>query len=128
MGLFAISAYLTSEAYLTPVKPDYLSSVGLSLIEKSFKKLEKNYPNKMRFLGVVFVMVQNTKLMKNTMNIMRQKSEYNCFNSYLSLSTKIAETVEKNSSIFDLPSIQSKYKDEMRRIVEEFENRTRNIK
>ena len=123
VGLFTLSSYIVSDAYLVPVKPDYLSSVGISLIEKAFKRYAKNFPNDIKFLGTVFQMVQPTNLMDKTMETMKGNAQWKCFDNHLSHSTRIAETVENNKSIFDLTADSGRYANEMTKIVDEFSRR-----
>ena len=58
ISLFTISAYIASDSYFTPIKPDYLSSVGLSLIGRAMERFEDKYGKKINYAGLAFVMVQ----------------------------------------------------------------------
>lgn len=121
MGIFTLSSFIASNAYIVPLKPDFLSSVGLPLINKAIKIFQQNFPIKMDYLGLIFTMVQVTNLMSDTMYTLRNEPTNKCFESILSHSTKIAETVEKKQSIFDL--VDERYSSEMVNIVDEFVGR-----
>ncbi len=120
VSLFMISAYLASDAYLTPVKPDILSSIGISLIGRTMTKLKDTYGKDIDYKGLVFIMVkESTSLMNLMMNELKGKKELNCFDSFLSDSIRIAETGFTVSSIFDIDS-KYRYADEMKAIITEF--------
>lgn len=119
VSLFMISAYLASDAYLTPVKPDILSSIGLSLIDRTMTKFKENYGKEIKYLGLVFIMVKGTNLMKLIMQGLKKKTEWGCFDNKLSDSVRIAETGFLVKSIFDIDPSE-RYADEMKAIVSEF--------
>lgn len=124
VSLFTISAFLASDSYLTPIKPDWLSSIGLSLIDRSMKTLTENYGKPINFVGIIFVMVKNNKLMKRTMERLRDEERWKCFKNSLSDSTRIAET-GPHKNLFDLVGTSQRYREEMTRITEEFESRAK---
>lgn len=123
ISLFTISAYIASDAYLTPLKPDLLSSIGTSLIARAMKRLTDRYGKTIDYLGCVFIMTRKTNLMRDVMRSLRRSSELKCFDSILSDSTSIAGTYG-DTSIFDLKG--TRYPEEMRAIVEEFKHRLDN--
>lgn len=54
-SILTTAAYLTSEYLLVPVKPEYLSSIGLSLLVNSMEDFKSDYDNKkLELAGVVF--------------------------------------------------------------------------
>jgi chromosome partitioning protein len=120
MGLFTLSAFIASNSYLVPLKPDYLSSVGLPLINKAITIFQKNFKISLKYLGLIFTMVQSTNLMRDTMIEIKQDPNNKCFDQILSHSTSIAETVRDNQNIFD---ISARYSEEMVTIVDEFVTR-----
>lgn len=117
ISLFTKSAFIASDSYIIPIKPDYLSSIGMSLIDRAVEKFQDTYGKNINYLGLVFVMVQKTNLMKKTMDTLRKQRKYKCFDNHLSHSTKIAQTVESKKSVYD---IDGRYPDEMKGITEEF--------
>lgn len=118
ISLFTKSAFIASDSYIIPVKPDYLSSIGLSLIDRAVNNFQETYGKSVNYLGLTFVMVQkNLILHKKTMQTLKGQTKNKCFTNFLSHSTKIAGTVEHNESIYDLPV---RYSDEMKKITEEF--------
>ncbi|MBV6512522.1 MAG: hypothetical protein FMNOHCHN_02029 [Ignavibacteriaceae bacterium] len=54
-SILTTAAYLTSDYILVPVKPEYLSSIGLPLIVNSMNDFKKEYEvRKLELLGIVF--------------------------------------------------------------------------
>lgn len=59
-SIFTTAAYLTSDYVLVPVKPEYLSSIGLPLLENSLAEFESNCGKKApKVAGVVFNFTSN---------------------------------------------------------------------
>jgi|CXWL01.1.fsa_nt_gi chromosome partitioning protein len=124
VSLFMMSAYLASDAFLTPVKPDILSSIGISLIGRTMAKLKDTYGKDIEYLGLVFVMIKTTILMDKMMKHLRDDPQLNCFDSMLSDSTKIASSGFLTESIYDIDP-QFRYASEMKAIVDEFLTRVK---
>lgn len=54
-SLLTTAAYLASDYVLVPVKPEYLSTIGLPLLERSLREFEQQYgEHPIEFAGVVF--------------------------------------------------------------------------
>lgn len=54
-SLFTTAAYLSSDYILVPVKPEYLSSIGLPLLVNSMAEFKKQYDDhKLELAGVMF--------------------------------------------------------------------------
>ena len=118
ISIFTKSAFIASDSYMIPIKPDYLSSIGLSLMDRAVNNFQETYGKSINYLGLTFIMVQKHLLLhKKTMQTLKGQSKNKCFINYLSHSTKIAGTVEENKSIYD---ISGRYPDEMKRITDEF--------
>jgi chromosome partitioning protein len=59
-SLFTFSAYLASNYVLIPVKPEFLSTIGLPLIKSSLDKFSLQYSNhNLELAGVVFNSITN---------------------------------------------------------------------
>jgi len=124
VSLFTTSAFLASDAYLTPIKPDWLSSIGISLIDKSMKTLTENYGKTINFIGIIFVMVKKNKLMRRTMRVLQGVERLKCFQNSLSDSVRIAET-GPHMNIFGLEGKNQRYMHEMTSITQEFQTRVK---
>ncbi len=119
MSIYTDSAYLASEGYIIPIKPDYLSSVGLPLLERSIRQLEANYGKKIKQIGIVFTMAQpHTKLTRRTMRTIRSSGRAT-FDNFLRHSTTVARAVERNKALFDYRD-SFDYGEEIKNIAGEF--------
>lgn len=118
MSLFTLSAYLAADAYIIPIKPDHLSSIGTSLIERAIEKYEDTYGHNIKQVGIVFTMVKlNSRLMKDTMSTIRKTSRI-CFKNYLRDSTQIAKAVKYNKALFEY-DVAKAYGEEVKNITDE---------
>ena len=54
-SMFTTAAYLASDYILVPVKPEFLSTIGLQLLDRSMNDFHKNFPDKkLEIAGIVF--------------------------------------------------------------------------
>lgn len=103
MSVFTLSGYLASEGYLIPIKPDYLSSMGIPLLERAIEKYAKSHSHSITQIGIVFTMVKlNNALTKETISMIK-KSGRICFDGWLRDSVQVARAVKYNQAIFDYP-------------------------
>jgi chromosome partitioning protein len=102
LSIFTLSAYLASDSVLVPVKPDWLSTIGLPLLEKAMEQYEEDYGHKITLLGIIFTMVdKRTTLMKERMDEIRKTRK--TFENYLRHSIKVAKAVGVNMPLFLYP-------------------------
>lgn len=119
ISVFTLSAYLASDEYLVPVKPDPLSTVGLPLLEKVMAEYNKNYGYDVKQIGIIPTMLRETALMRDTLADLRSKRPKSVFINGFSYSTYIAEAVSQNKPLFDYKPAE-RYGEEIIRIVDEF--------
>lgn len=102
-SMFLLSGFLASDYYLVPLKPDPLSTLGISLLEKVLAAHSKTYSKSIEPIGVVFTMVRITKEMANVMETVKQTSvgKRYIFRNSLSMGTAVAEASRKNSFLFE---------------------------
>ncbi|WP_352417385.1 ParA family protein, partial [Clostridium tertium] len=55
-SFFFISSYLASDTYIIPLKPDYVSSLGLSLLERAINSIEDRNVD-IKSSGVVYTLI-----------------------------------------------------------------------
>lgn len=53
-SMLTLAAYLASDYVLVPVKPDYLSAIGLPLLENSLREFHGTSDHRLEIAGVVF--------------------------------------------------------------------------
>jgi chromosome partitioning protein len=119
ISVFTLSAYLASDGYLVPVKPDPLSTVGLPLLEKVVSQYAADQDHQIRQIGIIPTMVRDTNLMRDTLSGLRRARTTSVFKNHTSYSTKVAESVEAHKPLFDIPAA-SKYGEEILKITDEF--------
>lgn len=95
-SLFSYSAFLASDAYLVPVKPDPLSVLGLPLLERAMQDYEERSGQELHRLGLVFTQVRQTEAMRATMALVRENYPDEVFGGMLAQTTGVAEAVETN--------------------------------
>ncbi|MCA8237154.1 ParA family protein [Burkholderia cenocepacia] len=95
-SLFSYSAFLASDAYLVPVKPDPLSVLGLPLLERAMQDYEERSGHELPRLGLVFTQVRTTDAMRSTMDQVRLAYPGEVFKNLIAQTTGVAEAVEDN--------------------------------
>ena len=102
-SVFLLSGFLASDYYLVPLKPDPLSTLGISLLEKVLKAHSKTFSKTIEPLGVVFTMVRDTKEMTSVMDTVKTTSvgKRYIFNNSLSNATAVAEASSRNKFLFE---------------------------
>lgn len=98
-SLFSYSAFLASDAYLVPVKPDPLSVLGLPLLDRAMLDYEERSGQELTRLGLVFTQVRQTEAMRTTMDQVRQEYPGEVFEGQIIQTTGVAEAVEDNSPL-----------------------------
>lgn len=118
-SFFTISAYIASDAFLVPVVPDYLSSVGLSLIDSAIDLYSKRFSKKVDLLGIVFNAVnRHFNLDKEVMSQIKQSGRP-VFENYLRRSTEIAKAVKAHQPIFLFSESKQKHGPDVINIAQE---------
>ncbi|MCR5888902.1 ParA family protein [Hymenobacter sp. J193] len=122
LSIHTMSAYLASEHYLVPIKPDKLSSLGLPLLERGLRQADKDYGHKLNQIGVIFTMVDNrSKLPQTIMNDIRAAGKRTTLSNFSSSSVIVAKSVSALPAFYSDPK-NSKYTDEFRNITKEVLN------
>jgi chromosome partitioning protein len=118
-SFFTISAYIASDAFLIPVIPDYLSSVGLSLIDTAIAYYEHRFSKSVMLLGVVFNAVNSYYTLDRDVMKRVRDSGRPVFDNYLRRSTSIAKAVRAHLPIFLYPESKEKHGSDIRKITKE---------
>jgi len=121
LSLLTLSAYLASEYYLIPIKPDYLSSLGLPLLERGLEEYEELHGHSLKNLGVVFTMVSSGKVADEIMSSVKA-SGWDCFVDHSSHSTKVARSVGSLNNFYSYAA-NKRYADEFKSITQELINK-----
>lgn len=119
-SLFSYAAYLASNAYLVPVKPDPLSVLGLPLLEKAMQDYENLSGEPLPRLGLVFTQVRQVDSMKRTMAQVRRDYANAVFGATMPLTTGVAEAVESGESLQTFYKTKGPMKQLLASLAEEF--------
>ena len=95
-SLFSLSAYIASDAYLVPVKPDPLSVLGLPLLERTMENYEKVSGHTVQRAGLVLTLVRGTMAMRRASRDLRLRYGGDVYKSEIKQTTGVAEAVESN--------------------------------
>jgi len=118
-SIYTCSAFLASDAIVTPVKPDHLSSIGLPLLDNVIAKYENDYAKKVTKLGVIFNMVhKGHRLDRRVMQEIRLSGRP-YFTNYLRSSTTIARSVQARLPIFRYDDSKREHGPDLRNICNE---------
>ena len=128
-SLFSYSAFLASDAYLVPVKPDPLSVLGLPLLERAMQDYEERSGQELPRLGLVFTQVRQTEAMKTTMAQVRVDYPGEVFRDMIIQTTGVAEAVEANTPLqyFNKGGKIAEVKDALSGICAEFVTRVKTL-
>jgi chromosome partitioning protein len=102
-SMFLLSGFLASDYYLVPLKPDPLSTLGISLLEKVLAAHSKTFSKTIEPIGVVFTMVRQTREMNNVMDTVKETSvgKRYIFRNSLSMATAVATASRQNKFLFE---------------------------
>lgn len=120
LSILTLSAYLASQYYLIPIKPDYLSSLGLPLLERGLQEYDDLQGHSLELLGIVFTMVDNKSNLPH--EVMESLEEYECFINKSSYSTQVAKSVNSLDSFYKYRRF-ARYAEEFKRITSELINK-----
>lgn len=121
-GSYFTIAYYAADYYIIPVKPDYLSTIGIELFKTTIEEKNLNKLHVIDEIGIIFTMVNNEgNHHKEKMKEIKKDYEYTVFENELKHSYKIPENAEKRKMIYDFnESVLKKHKDDIINISEEF--------
>lgn len=99
------AAYLCSDFILVPVRPEYLSSIGIPLLNRSIKDFKEKYPdNKISIAGIVFNATDNyaPEEMKSKNNVKKEAAKFgiNVLKEEISYSRSYPKGARENAPIF----------------------------
>lgn len=117
---FLTSSYRASDTYIIPVKPDFVSSLGLSLLTKAINSIENT--ENLNSSGIVFTMTGKSSATKKIIKEIKMDcGEKNIFNTDIKDYDTIKNAVGKRKFMLDIE--QSNIKNSIIKITEEFINR-----
>lgn len=116
------NSFFTSQHYIIPAIPDFLSTVGISLIKSEMEKLNKNFKGMINYsdakvnfsdskmLGIIFNMVDEyaggpKDTHSNTISDMKKQHVNMVFENYITDGDGIAVAAENNMTVYSYDSL-----------------------
>lgn len=122
-SIYTQGTLLAANYYILPVKPDYLSSLGMDLFQTMIKKHNNSSPNKVKCFGIVFTMVQKSVYYEEKMKEIRNRKSFTVFANIMKHHANVAKNSEDHKLFLDING----KKTEMKKIAHEFINRFGNV-
>lgn len=127
-SILTTAAYLASDYLLVPVKPEYLSAIGLPLLVQSMRECQEGYGNRnLQLAGVVFNATTDYSpeemLAKNEVRQIAVQHGWHVFDNEVSYSRSYAKGARLGSSIYGTPHARSKQHRRFSAVAHEFAQR-----
>ena len=126
ISFFTQAAMLASDKYIVPLKPDWLSVIGLPLLERYIEDFMDDEGVSLEQVGLVFTMVTGPTppAMRQVMDEIRKQRKGDVFKDHLSHSTNVAKSVTERKPVFLYKKSPPKLKMQVLDIAQEFVART----
>ncbi len=103
-SLFTIAAYLASDHILVPVKPEYLSTIGLNLLVRSIEDFRDEFPDsQLHLAGIVFNATSGyspeESISKREVRQIASQNSWYVFDNEISYSRSYPKGARESSSI-----------------------------
>lgn len=122
INLVTQNSFFTSQQYIIPAIPDFLSTVGISLIKSEMEKLNKNFNGMISYsdsdvnysdaemLGIIFNMVDEyggepKDTHSNTISDVKVQHSNMVFKNYITDGDGIAVAAENNMTVYSFDSL-----------------------
>lgn len=127
-SLLTIAAYLSSDYILVPVKPEYLSTIGLPLLVNSMGDFQEEYEeNDLELLGIVYNASTDYSpeedRSKSEVNRLAQKHSWYIFDSEISYSRSYPKGAREGTPIFRTSYARTKSAAKFKKFADEFATR-----
>jgi chromosome partitioning protein len=108
-SILTTAAYLASDYLLVPVKPEYLSAIGLPLLVQSMDEFKNSYPSHaLQLAGVVFnattEYVPEEMLAKTDVRAVAQRNGWHVFDNEVAYSRSYPKSDRLGVSIYSTPN------------------------
>ncbi len=108
-SVFFISSYITCDAYVLPVKPDYLSSTGIALMERAEGSIMNTFGIEKVALGVIYTLIdpRNQLHIPVQEDIEMEIGAKNIFKHELKYIKAIPEGLSTGKFMLDIPDYKT---------------------
>ncbi|MCW0404924.1 Sporulation initiation inhibitor protein Soj [Xanthomonas sacchari] len=124
-SLFSYSAYLASDMYLVPIKPDPLSVLGLPLLERAIEDYQNRSGHSLARLGLVLTQVRGTDAMAKNSAQLRLSYPGEVFKEQLPIATGVAEAVQEGLPLQEFHKTKNTLRFELHSMAAEFVKRAK---
>ena len=127
-SILTTAAYLVADYILVPVRPEFLSTIGLPLLEQSLIEFEVRYPNNApTVLGLVFNAISNYSpeetTSRNEVRGVARQSGWPVFDAQVVYSRSYPKSAREGSPIFGTSYARTKTKRNFHEFAQEFARR-----
>ncbi len=121
-GYLNTAATIASDYILIPTEPAQYGMAGVSDLLDSISKIKTRLNQDLVVLGVIFNLVEDTKLCKAFKSLMRETYKELVFDSEITKSVKWKEAVALNNSLLEYAP-KSKNAEQLRAVIKELQER-----
>ena len=127
-SMLTTAAYMVVNHILVPVRPEFLSTIGLPLLEQSINEFEATYPGKTpEVLGLVFNAISNYSPEENTsksdVRRVARQSNWPIFDAEVRYSRSYPKSAREGAPIFGTSYVHSTTKRNFHAFAREFADR-----
>ncbi|MBO1550688.1 ParA family protein [Yersinia pseudotuberculosis] len=127
-SMLTTAAYIASDYILVPVKPEYLSTIGLPLLKSSVESFLDEYSeNELEVLGIIFngteEYIPEENKSKNEVKAMAVKNNWTIFDSEIPYSRSYPKGAREGKPIFGTSYARTVQCDNFREFANEFGHR-----
>lgn len=124
-SVLTTAAYLVADYILVPVRPEFLSTIGLPLLEQSLNDFETRYPgNAPSVLGLVFNAISNYSpeetTSRNEVRQVARRSRWPLFNAQVTYSRSFPKSAREGQPIFRTSYVRTTTRQNFDRFAAEF--------
>lgn len=118
-SIYTSSALIVSDYYILPVKPDFLSSIGIDIMKNIIKNHNRTSSKKVKCLGIILNMVHKSEYEKAMMIEIKSNNLIDTFADYITNSPNISKGAQNQEYLLNIKG----YKQTIKKITDEFINR-----
>ncbi|WP_349764315.1 ParA family protein [Fusobacterium sp. SYSU M8D902] len=101
-SIYTDSSLNVSDYYILPVKPDFLSSIGIELVKRMIKTHNNSGLKRVKCAGIIINMVHNQEYEKETLQKIKESNINDVYEECIKYSPKVSEGAEKQRYLLDI--------------------------
>lgn len=120
-SIYTDTALMVSDYYILPVKPDFLSTIGIDLVKRIIKNSVATSAKKIKCAGIILNMVHSNEYEKKMIEEIKKNNISDVFSEYLKYSSNISKGSENQQFLLNTRGNKGK----IIKISEQFLNKTK---